>query len=268
MEQVIAINFAISLTLFVALWGFSVAIKDVSIVDIAWGPACALPAISTWFLQDVSNPRAMVLMALVSLWAFRLFAYLAKRNIGHGEDFRYVRMREKVGPGFVFASLYRVFIMQCVVSFTISLPVQIGQFGASSIFASNPDGLGILAYLGIAVFFVGLAFEAIGDAQLRAFKSDPDNKGKLMDRGLWAWTRHPNYFGDATVWFGLTLIALESQFGVFTIFSPAIMFFFLYHLSGKALLERSMSRRYSDFEDYKKRVSGFFPLPPKTDANG
>jgi len=157
-----------------------------------------------------------------------------------------------------------VYLLQCAIAFFVSLPTQVGQFGASDAFGGQVDGLGLLAYLGIAIFVIGLLFEAIGDAQLRAFKTDPANKGKLMDRGLWAWTRHPNYFGDAAVWTGLTLIALESAHGVFTIFSPLLMIFFLYHVSGKAMLERSMSKRYPDYADYKKRVSGFFPLPPKS----
>ena len=264
MLQIIAINFGISLAAFIVLWAISVKIRNASIVDIFWGPACALPALMTWLQLGHHSLRATLLTALVLLWGMRLGLYLFSRNTGHGEDFRYVRMREKAGGDkvFVMRSLTHVFILQCVISFFVSLPVQIGQFGVSPWFLFPEGELGVLAYAGIAIFAIGLIFEGIGDYQLQQFKKDPANKGKLMDRGLWGWTRHPNYFGDAAVWTGLTLIALESQWGFLTVLSPALMIYFLYHASGKALLERSMSRRYPEYETYKKRVSGFFPLPP------
>ena len=264
MFQIILINFAISLLAFISLWAVSVKIRNASIVDIFWGPACALPALTTWLQMETHSLRATLLTGLVLLWGARLGLYLGIRNVGHGEDFRYVRMREKAGGDkpFIMRSLTHVFIMQCCISFFVSLPVQVGQFGTSP-WLVFPDGaLGFLAWLGVAIFVIGLMFEAVGDQQLRRFKANPANKGKLMDRGLWAWTRHPNYFGDAAVWTGLTLIALESQWGVLTILSPLLMIHFLYNLSGKALLERSMSRRYPDYEDYKRRVSGFLPRPP------
>ncbi len=268
MMELLALNLAIMLALFVALWGVSLMLKNASIVDIMWGVACALPAFLTWLRSDGAEPRATVLAVLVALWGVRLATYLAIRNIGHGEDYRYLSMRKKAGSDskFAISSLVSVFILQCLISFFVSLPTQVGQFGASSIFGTGSGALGIVAYLGIAIFAVGLLFEAVGDHQLRQFKQDPENKGKLMDRGLWAWTRHPNYFGDAAVWTGLTLIALESQYGFLTILSPALMIYFLYALSGKALLERSMSKRYPEYEDYKKRVSGFFPRPPRQTA--
>lgn len=258
-------NFAICVGAFFLLWIVSVFIKDASIVDIFWGPSLALPAIATWLLYDVSDPRATLLVALVSLWALRLGLYLAVRNLGHGEDFRYQLMREKAGGDRAFAikSLYSVYLMQCVISFFVSLPVQVGQISASDVLGTGSGELGMFAMVGIVVFFIGLGFETIGDMQLRKFKKDPANKGKLMDQGLWAWTRHPNYFGDACVWTGLSLIALESSHGIFTILSPALMIFFLYAVSGKALLERLMARKYPEFDDYKARVSGFFPRPPK-----
>ncbi len=241
-----------------ALWVVSVRIKDASIIDIAWGPACALPAALTLIRTDGADPRASLLTALVLLWAGRLAFYLGRRNLGHGEDFRYVKMREKQGSDAAFArwSLIYVYGLQCAIAWFVSLPTQIGQLGG--------DGaLGPLAYLGVVIFFVGLGFEAIGDAQLARFKSDPANKGKLMTKGLWGWTRHPNYFGDAAVWTGLTLIALEAPYGWATILSPALMIFFLYNVSGKALLERSMDKKYPEYADYRKSVSGFFPMPPR-----
>ena len=166
-------------------------------------------------------------------------------------------MRKGQGSDEAFArwSLTRVFYLQGVIAWFVSLPVQVGQFGN--------DGLGALALIGAIVFAVGLGFEAIGDWQLKQFKADPANKGKLMTRGLWAFTRHPNYFGDAAVWTGLTLIALEAPFGWLTILSPAVMAFFLVKVSGKALTERLMEKKYPEYAEYRRRVSGFIPMPPK-----
>lgn len=247
-------NLAVLAVCFLALWATSVRVRDASIIDIFWGPACAIPALVTYFRADGAGPRDAVLTVLVSAWALRLAAHLARRNLGHGEDARYQAMRRKQGSDAKFArwSLPYVFGLQCVIAWFVSLPVQIGQIGG--------DGaLGILAWIGIAVFAIGLSFETIGDFQLARFKADPANKGKLMMSGLWSLTRHPNYFGDAMVWTGLTLIALEAPYGWMTILSPALMAFFLVAVSGKAMTERSMEKRYPEYAAYKERVSGFVP---------
>jgi steroid 5-alpha reductase family enzyme len=251
------VNLAILLALLTALWAVSVRIKDASIIDIAWGPACALPAVLTFVRSDGADPRALVLTVLVSLWAARLAWYLGGRNLGHGEDVRYQAMRKAQGSDAAFArwSLPRVFWLQGVIAWIVSLPVQWGQFG--------PDGFDPLIFIGAGIFAAGLAFETVGDWQLAQFKKDPANKGKLMTEGLWSWTRHPNYFGDACVWFGLTAIALESPLGRFTILSPVIMTVFLVFISGKALTEKLMEKKYPEYADYKKRTSGFIPLPPR-----
>jgi steroid 5-alpha reductase family enzyme len=251
-------NFAVLLLALAALWAVSVRLKDASIIDIAWGPACALGPLLTYWRADGASPRDLVLTALVSLWATRLALHLARRNLGHGEDYRYAKMREKQGSDAAFArwSLVRVYGLQGVIAWFVSWPAQLGQLG--------PDKpLGAIALVGAAVFAIGLAFEAIGDWQLNRFKADPANKGKLMTTGLWAWTRHPNYFGDAAVWTGLTIIALESPYGWATILSPAVMAFFLVNVSGKAMLERAMEKKYPEYSGYKQSTSGFFPLPPK-----
>lgn len=251
-------NLGILLAVFVALWALSVRLKDASIVDIAWGPACALPALLTYVRADGADPRASLLTGLVGLWALRLAAHLARRNLGHGEDYRYGAMRKKQGSDAAFArwSLVYVFGLQCAIAWFVSLPVQIGQIGG--------DGsLGPLAYFGILLFAIGLFFETVGDHQLTEFKKDPANKGRLMTRGLWAWTRHPNYFGDACVWTGLTLIALEAPFGWTTVLSPLLMIHFLHNVSGKALLERGMEKKYPEYTEYRRKTSGFFPMPPR-----
>ncbi len=250
-------NLLILLGLLTVLWWVSTRIKDASIIDIAWGPACALPALLTFFRNDGAEPRAIILTLLVALWAGRLAFYLAQRNLGHGEDYRYQKMRASKSSDAEFArwSLPYVYWLQGIIAWTVSLPVQLGQFGTS--------GFGILAWIGTAIFVIGLSFEAIGDWQLKEFKKDEANKGKLMTTGLWSWTRHPNYFGDAAVWAGLSVIALESPFGLLTLLSPVVMTYFLVNISGKALTERSMMKKYPEYADYQQRVSGFFPRPPK-----
>ena len=257
--SVLTTSLALSLSGFIALWLISIRIKDASIVDIVWGPACALPAWVALFIADGAEPRKLLLTILVTVWAARLAWHIGSRNIGHGEDPRYTRMRSRLKPGQSFSrySLTRVFVLQSFLSWLISWPVQIGQI------YHTPQGLGLLALLGAAVWLVGMLFEMIGDFQLRRFKQDPANKGKLMDRGLWSWTRHPNYFGDSLVWFGLALIALENPVGIVAAVSPFIMLHFLVNLSGKKLLEKGMSQRYPDYPNYRARVSGFFPWPPK-----
>lgn len=257
---ILVIGNLVSLWLVLALlWTVSVKIRDASIIDIFWGPACAFNAVMTLLRTEGASPRDLVLTALVCLWAARLALHLARRNLGHGEDYRYVRMREKQGSDASFArwSLIWVFGLQGVIAWFVSLPVQIGQIGGDS-------DLGPAAILGVGVFAIGLAFEAIGDEQLKRFKADPANKGRVMTKGLWAWTRHPNYFGDAVVWAGLTLIALEAPFGWLTILSPVVMAHFLINVSGKALLERGMEMKYPEYASYRRSTSGFFPLRPKS----
>lgn len=251
-------NYAALLACFVALWALSVRLKDASIVDIAWGPACALPGVLTYFRTDAADPRAGILVALSCLWAGRLATHLARRNIGHGEDYRYRAMRAKQGSDLAFArwSLVWVFGLQATIAWLVSMPLQLGQLG-------GPPTMGVVGIAGILVFAAGFLFEAIGDAQLAAFKRDPANKGKLMTRGLWALTRHPNYFGDACVWAGLALIALEAPHGWAALFSPALMAFFLVRVSGKALLERKLRKTYPEYAAYAQRVSGFIPCPPR-----
>lgn len=251
-------NLALLLLALAALWFVSVRIKDASIIDIAWGPACASGALLTLVRADGSGPRDILLAGLATVWAARLALHLAARNLGHGEDYRYARMREKQGSDAAFArwSLINVYVLQGLIAWFVSWPVQLGQLG--------PDKpLGAVAIAGVTVFAVGLGFEAVGDWQLKRFKADPANKGKLMRQGLWAWTRHPNYFGDAAVWAGLTLVALEGPYGLFSVLSPFVMAHFLINVSGKAMLERAMEMRYTDYADYRRATSGFFPLPPR-----
>ena len=240
-----------------ALWLLSLALRNASIVDIWWGPGIALGGAVAWLTSSAAHPRSLLLVALCALWALRLGGYLAWRNAGHGEDPRYQAMRRYWGRRFPLISLATVFTFQGVLQWIVSLPVQIGAAVPGSAPLGALDALGALAFAG------GLAFESVGDAQLARFKADPANQGRVMDRGLWRYTRHPNYFGDALAHWGLFLVALSTPHGWLTALSPALMTFLLLRVSGVALLERSIGKRRPEYAEYQRRTSAFFPLPPK-----
>jgi steroid 5-alpha reductase family enzyme len=209
------------------------------------------------FVEAGSGDRAALALALTLLWGLRLGGYLLWRNAGHGEDPRYQAMRRHWGARFPLVSLVTVFALQGVLMWFVSLPVQVA-------IASTPTPFGALDALGALLFAIGLGFESVGDLQLARFKADPANAGRVMDRGLWRYTRHPNYFGDCLVWWGLFAIALATPAGVFTVLSPVAMTFLLLRVSGVALLERSIVKRRPEYRDYIERTSAFVPLPPRS----
>ncbi len=242
--------------LMIATWAVSVTLVNASIVDIVWGLGFVTVAWVVRWLVDGNDHRQWLLVAMTTLWGLRLAAYLWWRNHGNGEDFRYRAMRRRAGGGFWLSSLLRVFVVQGVLMWVVSLPVQLGQV------PSTPD-VGWLAWLGVAVWGVGLAFETIGDLQLARFKADPATAGTVMDRGLWRYTRHPNYFGDACVWWGIALVAAESGLGAWGLVGAVVMTVLLRRVSGVTLLERSLVKRRAGYEDYVARTSPFVPRPPK-----
>lgn len=240
----------------VSTWALSVVIKNASIVDIVWGAGFA---ITSWVLAltvDGNSGRQTLLAIMVGLWGVRLAAYLAKRNIGHGEDWRYKAMRKKAGPLFPIRSLVTVFGLQGALMWVVSLPVQFGS-------GDDSPGIGPIAVMGVMVWLVGFGFEVIGDAQLARFKKDPANAGKVMDKGLWSLTRHPNYFGDALLWWGIGIVGAETGSGLIGFIGPAVMTFFLLRISGVPMLERSLNKRREGYAEYVQRTSGFIPRPPK-----
>lgn len=240
----------------VSTWIVSVIVKNASIVDIVWGLGFVVVSWVLVLTVDGDRGRQFLLAILVSLWGLRLSGYLFRRNHGKGEDWRYVAMRKRWGSRFPLVSLVTVFCLQGVVMWLVSLPVQIGNGDAT-------PGVGPLAVVGIALWMVGIVFEAVGDAQLAKFKSNSDNAGKVMDRGLWSLTRHPNYFGDSVVWWGIAVVAAESGQGVIGFVGPIVMTFFLTRVSGVPMLERSMAKRKPGYAEYMRRTSSFFPRPPK-----
>lgn len=239
----------------VAVWLLSLVLRDASIVDIVWGPGFVMIATLGNFL-GADTPRARLVAALTTLWGLRLAAHLFRRNVGKGEDYRYQAMRRRWGTRFPIASLFTVFALQGVLMWIISLPVQAAQT------ALTPQELTVTDAVGAALWFIGILFEVTGDEQLWRFKGDPANAGKVMDRGLWRYTRHPNYFGDATLWWGLGIIGAATG-AWWSLIGPLVMTVLLLRVSGVPLLERRMKRTRPGYQEYVGRTSGFVPLPPK-----
>lgn len=238
-----------------ALWALSLPLRDVSIVDPGWGLGFVIVAWIAFGVGEGCHGRRLLLAVLVSVWGLRLAGYLLARKLSdRREDPRYAALRERYGPRFPLISLGVVFLLQGVLIWVVSLPVQ----GS----APQPDRLGVLDWVGVAAWAVGIYFEAVGDWQLRRFKADPASRGRVMDRGLWRYTRHPNYFGDFMVWWGIYLIALSTGGAWWTIVGPLVMSTLLIRVSGKGLLEAHMSER-PGYADYVASTSGFFPLPPR-----
>lgn len=239
-----------------ALWLLSLRLRDASIIDIFWGVGFVIIAWVTKASSAGAPARAALVLGLVTFWGLRLAIYLARRNLGKGEDPRYVAMRAAHGEKWPLRSLFVVFGLQGALMWIVSLPVQ------QALRSPTPASLGLLDALGAALVLTGVFFEAVGDLQLARFKANPDNRGKVMNLGLWRYTRHPNYFGDFLVWWGLYVIALSAG-QAWTVLSPALMSFLLLRVSGVTLLEKSMQSR-PGYADYIRRTSSFFPWPPRS----
>jgi steroid 5-alpha reductase family enzyme len=256
----VAVSAGVVLLALVVVWAIGVRMRDMSIIDIFWGPGFVLVALVTLAIGEAPFDRRRLLAVLVGFWGVRLGTYLARRNLGHGEDARYQAMRRHVGDDFHRWAFTHVFLFQGLVLTVVSLPVQIGgNITTERVWAPQ-------VVAGLVVWAVGLGFETIGDAQLARFKADPANAGQVMDRGLWGWTRHPNYFGDSCVWWGLWLTTLVHPVALVGAIGPAMMTYFLLRVSGKALLERRMRKTRPGYDDYVARTSGFFPRPPRSKA--
>jgi steroid 5-alpha reductase family enzyme len=242
--------------LMIATWVLSLVLRNASIVDIVWGAGFVMVAWIARTIGDGDDGRIDLLTAMVTLWGTRLALYLFWRNHGQEEDFRYRSMRRRHGDRFPIVSLVTVFGLQGVLMFVVSLPVQLAATPAE-------PGIGWLAVVGVVVWGVGFFFESVGDAQLARFKADPANEGAVMDRGLWRYTRHPNYFGDFCVWWGIFLVAAETTDARFGVVGPLVMSFLLLKVSGVVMLERSLTKRREGYREYVARTSAFFPRPPR-----
>lgn len=240
------------LFVYMSLW-FVVSLikKRNDVADVAWGLGFVLMTWVSFFISIDSGVRGLLVGLLVSIWGLRLAWHIHARNKGKAEDYRYLAWRKEWGKWFYPRSYLQVYLLQGMFLFLIVIPVLLINKHAGS-------GLGLLDFIGVAVWLLGFYFEAVGDAQLARFIKDPVNKGKLMQSGLWAYTRHPNYFGEVTQWWGIWLIALSVPNGLFAIIGPLTITLLILKVSGIPMLEKKMAE-HPDFADYKKRVSVFIP---------
>ncbi|HEX5377089.1 MAG TPA: DUF1295 domain-containing protein [Phenylobacterium sp.] len=259
--ELLALNALFSVGLFLGLWLINVAIKDPSFIDSWWALGMVVIAITSFLITGGGDLHRTVLTGLCTIWGLRLGFYLLWRWRQHGADRRYSTMMGKAqaerGWGYAKASLLLVFALQMPLQFVVCLPVQLGQV--------TPAGpLGLIGWAGTALALVGIFFESVGDWQLVQFKKDPANKGKVLQTGLWRYTRHPNYFGDACVWWGLYLVAAETGWvGAASLPGPILITFLLTRWSGVPTTEGNMRRKKPDYAAYVARTSGFIPMPPK-----
>lgn len=243
------------------LWMLSLKLRDASIIDIFWGLGFVIVAWVTRSWAD-GEPLSLLLPIAASLWGVRLAVYLGARNLGKGEDKRYVAMREARPQTFWWWSYPAIFLFQAVLCWIVSLPLQVGQL------LPRPEGVTALDVIGGVLFLFGWLYETIADWQLARFKRDPGNRGKVMDRGLWKNTRHPNYFGEAVLWWGIFVMAAAAPGALWTVIGPALITFLLLRVSGVALLEKTIGERRPEYADYIRRTNAFIPGPVRGARRG
>ena len=257
----LAVNLAVLLLVFLIAWLACWRIRDCTPVDSLWALGMVAIALSSLAQAGTATPRRLVLTGLCAVWGLRLGGYLLWRWRDHGPDRRYVRLMQKAydkhGWGFGQASLRLVFLVQWPLLWLVCLPVQLGQIDA------RPEALGPLGLAGAALAVFGIAFETAADAQLVRFRRDPANTGQVLERGLWRYTRHPNYFGDACLWWGLYAVAAETRAGVFAVVGPLLLTWTLMKWSGAPTVENRMRKTRPGYADYVRRTSGFVPWPPR-----
>jgi steroid 5-alpha reductase family enzyme len=237
---------------------FALFLEDNSIVDVAYGLAFVLIGWVGLLLLGNGHTRQWLIVVLVTAWGARLAIHLFLKKQGKGEDFRYRQWREEWGDTFVWRSFLQVFMLQGTVIFLIALPVQL--------VINEPGGsIGSLDRIGILIWLIGFGFEAVGDWQLLRFKKNPENQGKIIQHGLWRYTRHPNYFGEAVLWWGIFLIALNAGYGMWAVISPVLIGFLLLKVSGIPMLEKKYEND-PDFIAYKARTNAFFPWFPRQEG--
>ena len=234
-------------------WLVSLPLKNAGVIDIFWGPAIALVAwVSVFAYDHPFSAPTWLLLAMVSLWALRLALHLGRRNLGAPEDFRYAAFRQQAGDGFWLRSLVTIFWLQAALAWVVAAPL-VGHA------ARVDDGsLGLVHYVGGIIFLVGFLFESVADAQLRSFKADPANEGEVLSSGLWGLTRHPNYFGEAVLWWGIYVATIGTGGAPFVV-GPILITWMLMRFSGVAMLERGLKDRKPKYADYIENTPAFFP---------
>lgn len=260
LNEVLLLNLSFALSLMILGWVASLFFKNVTLVDSLWGTGFVLIAWSTFICSEGAVARKWLSVILVTLWGARLSIYLTLRNWGRGEDPRYASWRVKSGNRFWWQSLLKVFVLQALFMWVIALPLQYAQF------AAVPRHLTVLDIVGAFAWVVGFIFEAMGDAQLAAFKADPANKGKVLDRGLWAYSRHPNYFGEALMWWAIFLVALATPGSWWTVIGPISITAVLLKMTGIPLTEKLLVERRPGYAEYIRKTSAFIPWLPGKDV--
>jgi len=253
-------TFILLFTFFVVFFIIGQVTKNHSVVDIGWGLGFIVSALYTFFRNPDAGLKGGLITILIVIWGTRLSYHIARRNLGKPEDYRYTDMRKRWGDKLVLLKAFVfVYFLQMLIQYVVTLPVIYGNTTNQKVYWYN--------WIGVCLWGIGFFFESYGDYQLKQFKKNPKNKGKIMDKGLWSFTRHPNYFGDSAMWFGVFLIAITDIQSVWIIVGPALMTFFLVFVSGVRLLEKKYEGR-KDFEAYKKRTSPFIPWFPRKAAKG
>jgi len=254
--QIYVTALLVILAMITILWMVSVIIKNASIVDLFWGFGFVITAMVYFLNTEGFDTRKLILMIMVVIWGLRLSIYLTWRNAGKGEDFRYQKFRKDYGEHrYWWVSFFQVFLLQGLLMWLISAPLLGAQF-------YSDERLGILDFIGIIFWIIGFAFEAGGDIQLARFKSNPNNKGKVLDTGFWRYTRHPNYFGDTAVWFGYGFICLSAG-SYLPVLGSILMAALIIRVSGVALLEKTLKESKPEYQEYIRRTSAFIPWFPK-----
>ena len=259
-STILITNYLAVLAMMLVGWVISLIYRNVTIVDSLWGLGFVLIAWLTFGMADGFVGRKLLLTLLVTAWGLRLMIHLSLRNWGHGEDPRYAAWRKKSGERFWLVSLVKVFILQSVFLWIIALAIQWGQI------APQPAVLTWLDYVGVGIWMIGFFFEAVGDWQLARFKADPNQKGKVMNTGLWAYSRHPNYFGESMIWWGIFLVTLATSSSWWTIVSPLIITTVLLKMTGVSLMEKAIVNTRPGYREYMRTTNAFIPWFPKKEV--
>ena len=238
------------------LWVVGVIVKNVSIVDLFWGFGFVMISGFYFLKTDGFELRKIIILILVAVWGLRLSFYLAWRNIGEGEDYRYKEFRKKYGSRYWWVSFFQTFLLQGFLMWLISAPLLGAQY------YGRDNSIGVMDCIGFFFWITGFIFETAGDLQLARFKSDPANKNKVMDKGLWHYTRHPNYFGDTMVWWGFGFLCFATG-SYLPVLGSFLMTVLIIKVSGVSLLEKSLKVRKPQYKDYIEKTSSFIPWIPK-----
>lgn len=255
----LVLNFAVAMGCVLFLWLISIPLKDVSIIDMIFALIMCLILLASALSSARLTGADQLMLLVIALWAIRVTAHLLRRNWGHGEDPRYTKLRSWVPEGWPFhwLSLRKVFILQGVVLWFATLPAQV------AILLPEPAAPGFMSWLGAAVALMGLLIETFADLQLTAFRADPSKKGTVLDTGLWRFSRHPNYFGELCVWWGVFLMACANPLALLTVIGPIVYSHLIVNVTGQATLDKKLAREKPGYARYMARTSGLVPWPPK-----